>query len=73
MDAPGRPHVRVFHGDIYIERVPNAWVLVVAYAEWQTLNEPERNYMISKAIKTGLDSTLPSPQNSSPTELPPIE
>lgn len=70
MDAPDKPHVRVYHGDIYIERAPSAWVMVVSAADWNTLNDPERNYMISKALKMGLDCLLPNPR---PSEIPPIE
>lgn len=71
MDAPGRPHVRIYAGDIYIERVPNAWVCVVSEADWKLMDEPARNYMISKALKKGLDCSLPLPKTGAPPEEEP--
>jgi hypothetical protein len=58
VEAPGRPHVRVHKGYVWIERAPNAWVQVVHIEEWRTLNEPEQNYMIEKALKSAPDCEL---------------
>lgn len=72
MEAPGQPHVRIYNGEIYVERVPNAWVYVGTAEDWKLWDEPARKYMTSKALTKGLDSVLPSPKTSGPTELPPI-
>ena len=59
MIAPGRPHVRIWRGDVYIERVPNSWVLVSSKDEYDHWDDPAREYMIAKALKHGLDFDLP--------------
>lgn len=71
MDAPGRPHVRIFSGEIYIERVPNAWVYVTSHDEWIELDERERNFLIVRAIKKELDGPLPLPKTGAPPEEEP--
>lgn len=60
MEQPGLSHVRIWRGDVYIERVPNAWVCVCATEDYETLNDHERQFMIDKALKKGLDSPLPA-------------
>lgn len=59
MEAPEKRHVRIWRDEIYIERVPNAWVMVCQKADWDTYDEPARHYMIAKALKTALDFSLP--------------
>lgn len=59
MDAAGRPHVRIWRGDVYIERVPNAWLLVGTKADYDEWDDPAREFMIAKALKNGLDFELP--------------
>lgn len=59
MDRPDVPHVRVFEGAVWVERVPNYWVQVCDAALYKTFTAPECQYMISKAIKHGLEKSLP--------------
>lgn len=59
MNKPGRPHVRIHEGFVYIERVPNAWVQVLDLETWKTLTVQECVYMIDKALKKGHDIELP--------------
>ena len=72
MESPERPHVRVFKQDIYVERVPNAWVFVAKVDDWNAWDDVARRYMTNKALVKGLDCVLPPPETSGPTELPPI-
>lgn len=67
MDAPGRPHVRINDGYVFIERVPNAWVQVCLVDDWQTMNNHERNYLIEKALKHGRDTELPTKEGPDET------
>lgn len=59
MDAPGRPHVRIHEGFVYVERVPNYWVQVCLLDDYETMDDPARNFMISKAVKKAWDTQLP--------------
>jgi hypothetical protein len=59
LNAPGRPHVKIHEGFVYIERVPNAWVQVLDVDTWKTLIDHEREFMVSKALKKGWDTQLP--------------
>lgn len=60
MEQPGRPHVRIQDGFVFIERVPNAWVQVLDLETWKTLLDHECEFMIDKALKKGHDIELPS-------------
>lgn len=59
MLAADVPHVRIWKGDVYVERVPNYWVLVCSTKEYSESSEEDRKYLLSKALKTHLDFVLP--------------
>jgi hypothetical protein len=65
VEDPGKPHVRLYVGFVYVERVPNYWVQVCPIDVYETLDMRERKYLISKALKKGHDTILPSPRGHS--------
>jgi hypothetical protein len=65
MDAPEKRHVRIWRDEIYIERVPSAWVMVCTKPEWDALTEIDRNFLISRALQKGLDFELPKHSQTS--------
>lgn len=61
MEQPGQPHVRNFDGSTWIERVPNVWVQVCDAEFFSHLFPHERQYLIDKALKHGLEREFPAP------------
>lgn len=59
MNMPGVPHVRIYEGDVYIERVPSAWVKITSAEIWKTLQPHLQNYVVQQALKHAPDRQLP--------------
>lgn len=53
MVAPEIPHVRLIDGQVYVERVPNAWVLVCSRETYDKLSDPGRVALIAWAVLRG--------------------